>query len=70
MRERASERERVRDSVAETETSTKAFPAGHTTRTLAGHLEIFLEHYKYCMAEAINPHFGEEREKILFYQIV
>lgn len=31
---------------------------------------FFLEHYKYCMAEAINPNFGEEQNKIYFYKKV
>lgn len=46
--------------------SAREFPAEYT-RALDGLLEIFLEHYKCFMAGAINPHFGEEQEKILFY---
>lgn len=46
----------------------KSFPSQVYKRALDGHLEIFLEHYKCCMAEAINPHFGKEQEKIRVYK--
>lgn len=41
----------------------KRVPSRVYKKALDGHHENLLEHYKCCMAEAINPHFREEQEK-------